>query len=158
MASVPLPSELEARAPDHNRYGLLDMAAEEAFDTLTRLAAQLAGTPMAFISIHDGERQRSKSCVGFKRRQNLDEPWPVMYDFAGRRSIVCPDAQLDARFAGLPCVVGAPHIRSYTALALVTPRGTVVGALAVLDSAARTLSAELTEALSVLARQVVTQF
>jgi signal transduction histidine kinase len=158
MASVPLPSEIEARAPDHQRYGVLDMAPEEAFDTLTRLAAQLAGTPMAFISVHDGERQRLKSCVGFKRGQNLDEPWPVMYDFSGRRSIVCRDAQLDPRFAGLPCVVGAPHIRSYTALALVTPRGTVVGALAVLDSGARTLSAEQTEALSVLARQVVTQF
>jgi signal transduction histidine kinase len=134
------------------------MAAEEAFDALTRLARQLADTSMAFISIHDGERQRFKSRVGFKHGQNLDEPWPVLYEFAGRRSIVCADLQLDARFAGLPCVVGVPHIRFYQAMALATPRGTVVGALAVMDTVARTLGAEQTEALSVLARQVIVQF
>lgn len=158
MASVPLASEIETRAPDHQRYAFLDMAAEESFDSLTRLAAQLASTPMAFISIHDGERQRFKSSVGFRRGQNLDEPWPVMSEFSGRRNIVCSDTQLDARFAGLPCVVGMPQIRFYTAVALVTPRGTVVGALAVLDVGARTLSAEQLEALAVLARQVVAQF
>jgi signal transduction histidine kinase len=158
MSSVPLPSESEEQAPDHQRYALLDMCAEEPFDALTRLARQLADTPMAFISIHDGERQRFKSRVGFKQGQNLDEPWPVLYEFAGRRSIVCADLQLDARFAGLPCVVGVPQLRFYHAIALATPRGTVVGALAVMDAVARTLSAEQAEALSVLARQVVVQF
>src|ERR1700678_107147 len=51
MSSVPLPSESEEQAPDHQRYALLDMSAEEPFDALTRLARQLADTPMAFISI-----------------------------------------------------------------------------------------------------------
>lgn len=158
MASVALSSEAEARTPDHQRYAQLDMSAEESYDDLTRLAGQLADTPMAFISIHDGERQRFKSRVGFSQGQNLDEPWPVLYEFAGRHSIVCANLELDARFAGLPCVVGSPRLRFYHAIALATPRGTVVGALAVMDAVARTLSAEQIEALAALARQVVAQF
>jgi signal transduction histidine kinase len=158
MESVPLPSESEPPAPDQHRYALLEMAGEESFDALAHLAAQLAKTPMAFISVHDGERQRFKAAVGFRRGENLDEPWPVMSEFSGRRTIVCADTQLDARFAGLPCVVSSPQVRYYMAIALLTPRGTVVGALAVLDTASRTLSAEQIDALSVIAMQVVAQF
>jgi signal transduction histidine kinase len=158
MASVPQTSQKVAQTPDYQRYASLDMSAEEPIDALTRLASQIAAAPMAFISVHDGERQRFKSRVGFRRGQNLDEPWPVLYEFSGRRSIVSADLQLDARFAGLPCVVGVPHVRFYHATALVTPRGTVVGALAVMDAAARTMSDEQTEALSALARQVIVQF
>ena len=48
---------------------LLDSPAEEAFDRLTRLAAQTIQVPIALVSLVDEERQFFKSCVG------LAEPW-----------------------------------------------------------------------------------
>jgi signal transduction histidine kinase len=80
-----------------------------------------------------------------------------MVDFAARRTILCTDTQLDGRFAGLPWVVGTPGIRFYAAVALVTPQDSVVGALAVMDHIARDLSSEQSDALALLAEQIVAQ-
>ena len=46
-----------------------------------------------------------------------------------------PDAQLDARFADNPYVVGEPNVRFYAGLPLATEEGLVVGTLCVFDRA-----------------------
>ena len=43
---------------------LLDTPPEDAFDDLTRLAAQICGVPIAAVSLIDEERQWFKSIVG----------------------------------------------------------------------------------------------
>ena len=49
--------------------GLMDAAAEAAFDRFTKLAARWLGVPTALISLVDDHRQFFKSAVG------LGEPW-----------------------------------------------------------------------------------
>ena len=64
----------------------------------------------------------------------------------------------DARFDGNPIVKGEPHLRFYAGARLNTPEGLPLGALCVLDTAARqNLTEEQTFALTALAGQVMAQ-
>jgi signal transduction histidine kinase len=142
---------------DLRRYQVLDSDPEEAFDGLTRLARQLAETPFALVSLTDDSRQWFKSRVGVTL-QEIPRDWaPCAHVVFERRSIVCNDMQLDARFADNPLVTGPPHVRFYAGMALVTPQGAILGTLAVMDTRPRELSPAQAEVLTLLARQVVDQ-
>ena len=54
----------EARLAAVRGTGLLDSAAEPAFDRLTRLAVRLLGAPAAFFSMVDATRDFYKSACG----------------------------------------------------------------------------------------------
>ncbi len=58
-----------ARIAALRRTALLDSPPEEAFDRLTRLAHTALHTPMALVTLVDGDRQFFKSSIG------LPEPW-----------------------------------------------------------------------------------
>jgi GAF domain-containing protein len=69
-----------------------------------------------------------------------------------------PDLLEDPRFALNPLVVGEPYLRFYAGAVLETPDGMPLGALCVLDHAPRTLTKEQATTLTMLARQVMSQF
>ena len=48
--------------------GILDTPPEEGFDALTRLAAKVCGTPVAVVSLIDGDRLWFKSVYGIGTR------------------------------------------------------------------------------------------
>jgi signal transduction histidine kinase len=81
-----------------NSTGLLDSLPEEAFDRLTKLAAQVMEAPVALVTILDQHRQFFKSSHG------LDQPWcemrqtPLTHSFC--QYVVCSGEPLvlkDAR-------------------------------------------------------------
>src|SRR4029453_8749717 len=69
MHTAPLPPNEAERLAALQRYAILDTAPEEAFDDLVRLAAQVCGTPIALVSLVDGNRQWFKSKLGLEALQ-----------------------------------------------------------------------------------------
>ena len=59
--SHPIPKNEAQRLNTLRGFGLLDTHPEDRFDNLTRLAALICHTPIAFISLVDEHRQWFKS-------------------------------------------------------------------------------------------------
>ncbi|MCL5098208.1 MAG: PAS domain-containing protein [Candidatus Omnitrophica bacterium] len=146
-----------ARLAALRSYEILDTPPEDAFDDLTRLAAQVCGTPIAAIGFLDESRQWLKSKVG----QEITET-PREFSFCEhvvRRGelMVVEDVSADAQFAGNPMVLGDPHIRFYAGTPLIDHEGFGLGVFCVIDRVPRQLAPEQAETLRILSRQVMIQ-
>ncbi len=158
MSNMPVPTTLHSeRRAALQRMDVLDTPEERAYDDITRMAADIFGTPMALISLLPGDRQWFKSRVGIRQHE-----MPSEYAFCEHavRSpddiLMVPDARKDARFSANPLVTGYPNIRFYAGAPLVTSGGHAVGTLCVLDTAPRDIDGAQLEQLRFLAQQVVT--
>ncbi len=153
-----VPADEAERLAELRALDILDTEADEAFDSLTRLAAYIAGTPIALVSLIDAERQWFKSRVGLEARETSRD-----ISFCGHaildpdRLFVVPDTMQDARFRENPLVVNDPGIRFYAGAPLKTGAGSAIGTLCVIDRVPRNLSNEQCEALSTLSLTVVAQ-
>ncbi len=139
------------------RLALLDTPNEPAFDDLTQLAATALDTPIALVSLIDGERQWFKSRVGLTVRETARELAFCAHAIESDDVLEVPDASADARFATNPLVTGTPHIRFYAGAPLKTIDGYRVGTLCVIDQVPRRLSQGQRDLLAGLARQVMRQ-
>ena len=146
-----------ARLEELARYGILDTPREPVFDDLTRLAAQICGTPIALISVVDRQRHWFKSIIGVDLtempRRNTFCDHTIWHDDL----LVVPDAALDPRFAACSVVQEEPHVRFYAGVPLRTPSGHALGTFCVLDRRPRRLDSRQREALCALTRQVLAQ-
>jgi diguanylate cyclase (GGDEF)-like protein/PAS domain S-box-containing protein len=155
--TAPLPDHETARLQVLHQYCVLDTPAEVEFDNLTRLAARLCGTPIAVISLVDQTRQWFKSKVGIEVSETPREVSFCAHAILQSELLIVPNAQLDPRFAANPLVMADPNIRFYAGAPLITAEGFGLGTLCVIDHVPRGLTSEQTEALQILAQQVVTQ-
>ena len=151
------PTPDEARRLEILRqYAVLDSQPEQALDDLTALAAHICGAPIAMISLVDENRQWYKSKVGVETKETTRDISFCGHAVQQRELFIVPDATQDERFADNPMVTGQPGIRFYAGAPLVSPEGTALGALCVIDRVARSLTEAQRQALKVLARQVMT--
>ena len=151
-------AELEqARLEKLKQYAILDTPPDRAFDSLTEMAALLLNTPMALVSLVDGQRVWFKSRVGVDATEFKREGSACNYTLEQDDVFEVPDAQTDARFAETPLVAGAPHVRFYAGVPLIVGGGERLGTLCVLDKTPRTLTAHQRQLLKNLAAQIVTQ-
>lgn len=139
------------------QYEVLDTVPEEVFDDLTELAARICEAPIALISLTDEKRQWFKSRVGLSAPEVSRDQSFCAYAITQPDLFVVPDASRDARFAQNPFVVGEPKIRFYAGAPLVTPDGCALGTLCVIDRVPRQLRPDQQQALTILARHVVSQ-
>lgn len=134
---------------------VLDSSPERDYDEITRLVASSLGVPIAMVNLLDEERDWFKSCVGLPLQES-----PAATSFCeaifetAHDVILIQDTLLDARFSAHPLVVGAPHIRFYTAARLVVA-GQTVGTLCAYDLKPRAVSTAQVEHLQTLASAVV---
>jgi GAF domain-containing protein len=145
-----------ARQAEVDAYAIVDTLEEQAYDDLTRLAAETCGVPIALITILDHDRNWFKSRVGLQATQAPRESafCEHLLRLPGDLLVV-NDALADARFSGNPQVVGEPHIRFYVGAPLVSASGHTLGALCAIDTQPRELNAEQIETLQFLATQVM---
>ncbi|HWP43658.1 MAG TPA: GAF domain-containing protein, partial [Blastocatellia bacterium] len=132
--------------------GLLQSLEGEArllLESLARMGADACSTPMAFISLIEGDSAYYGSAVGFTTDGAGDSPcpWPILSsDF-----FAVPDTALDPRLKDTAIVTSGPGIRFYAGAALISAGGKTLGAVCVLDLKPRVLSPSQVERLRTIA-------
>lgn len=131
----------------------LDKNAEQSFDDITRIAANICETPISLITLIDEKIQWTKSRYGLSllatERDNsfcshtIKTPDQIM---------IVENALEDGRFRSNPLVSKDPKMRFYAGMSLVTRTGYPIGALCVIDSEPRKLNPEQSNALAALSR------
>lgn len=118
---------------------LLDSAAEERFDRLTRLVKQCLNTKIALISLVDENRQWFKSKQGISACETKRDISFCGHAILGEGIFEVPDTHNDHRFSNNPLVTGPQNIRFYAGAPLFIDN-TPIGTLCIIDSEPRTLT------------------
>lgn len=144
-----------ARLDALHRLELLDTPPSEAFDRITRMAAQLFNLPIAAVSLTDSDRQWFKSKVGVEHDAipRMRAPCATVADTAG--VLVVPDLLEDDHFRDSGLAEGG--IRFYAGAPLNTSEGYCLGAMCVLGTEPRQVTAAESQALQDLATMVMAQ-
>ncbi len=156
-----MPLSLDAQEQERARQLELDGRgfdefAETAYDDITRLAADVCGTPIALISVVDGERQWFKSRIGLDATETSREFSFCVHAICNPLEVmVVEDTTEDPRFAANPFVTGEPYIRFYAGAPLLTSSGHALGTICVIDNQPRSITREQMNQLQFLAQQVV---
>lgn len=139
--AVPSLQSEAARLARLRLLSVMDTESEPIFESLARLASAICGTPIALVSLIDGERQWFKANIGLAGMPQTDKNIAFCaHAIQGVGLMEVGDARQDARFVDNPLVASAPHIRFYAGVPLVMPQGERVGTLCVLDRHARALT------------------
>ena len=134
----------------------LSTDSEGRFNELVELAAFVAHTPMAGLTIIEEQAAWFKSSLGFSAEpvDRLSVPCNQAVELA--RPLVVADITADERFAASPAVKDL-GMRFYAGFPLLVDDGIAVGTLCVLDRRPRTLLSDELQALRVIAGQAATQ-
>ena len=149
------PHEVERQAI-LERCGVLDTPPEPDFDGITSLAADICQTPIALVSLIDGQRQWFKSHHGLDATETPRDLAFCAHAILDRHQpLVVPDALADPRFADNPLVIGGPRVAFYVGFPLLLGTDQLpVGTLCVIDHQAKAISPQQLAHLRILARQV----
>ncbi|KQQ87185.1 EAL domain-containing protein [Massilia sp. Leaf139] len=150
------PAQLEAARLDALRkLDLLDTPPNEAFDRIVRMAAQLFGLPIAAVSLTDVDRQWFKSRVGVDHCAIPREKAPCAHVADTCSMLVIPDLLEEPFYRDSN--LAATGVRFYAGAPLMTRDGFCLGAMCVLGTAPREISASERTGLADLAAMVMAQ-
>ncbi len=138
-----------------NQLDILDSAPEALFDSVTRMAAQICGTPISLISLVDEERQWFKSTYGLEGvSETARDISFCAHAIAQGGLFEINDATQDPRFVDNELVTGSLGIRFYAGAPITLRDGTRPGTLCVIDRQAHQLSDSQRHTLQCLAQIV----
>ena len=147
------PDEAERLAELHS-MGVLDSGPNPDLDALVDMAALVAGSRIALITLVDDDEQVFKAAYGL---DGTGTPRDVSFCghaiASGPDPMIINDSRGDPRFADNPLVTGDPHVVFYAGIPLVTGAGHAIGTLCVIDDTPRDLEPRQLEALERLATQ-----
>ena len=137
-------------------YQVLDTGDEAIFDAFVDLAAELADTPIALVSLIDEKRQWFKAKRGLTIRETPRDQAFCAYALDDRiTTLEVEDASADDRFSANPLVTGDPGIRFYAGFPLIAPNGQRLGTICVIDRKPRRLTDGQRDALTALSHAVM---
>ncbi len=142
-----------------HKTGLLDTAAEDRFDRLTRLATQLLGVSTVVVSLVEAKRQFFKSAASASGG--------ITHGWTSLDASFCPDVVA----AGKALVVGDTRaegtresvrangaaVRAYAGVPLTTDEGHVIGALCAMDEKPREWTERDLDVLDALGAAVISE-
>ena len=134
---------------------VLDSPFETIFDTITRMACDVCGTPIALIALMDENRHWFKSNIGLE--QMTETPRDISFcthTIENDELLEVPDVTQDERFWDNPLVTGYPEIRFYCGVPIKLPMGENVGSLCIIDTKPNYLNATQRKTLEGLAKIV----
>lgn len=137
-------------------YEILDTPPEKEFDDIAQLAAQVCGVSFVLINFLGEECCFIKSQFGIA----LSE-YPYKDSFCAHtlknsnRVFEVEDTRKEERFKSNPLVTGEYKVKFYAGAPLVSPEGHTLGTLCVMDQKPGKLTKAQTDAMKVLANQVV---
>ncbi len=134
--------------------GIMDSDDEADFDEIAAYASEICGTPVALITLVDGERQWAKAAHGTDQRHYTLTESICAHGFDGTDFLEIEDTLLDERTRNNPLVRGETNLRYYGGAVLKLGDTTPIGALCVLDTQPRKLPESSKRLLRILARQV----
>jgi signal transduction histidine kinase len=155
MLKAPIPYDESVRLQCLYEYEILDTPEEEGFNEIVKLASKACDVPISTITLIDTTRQWFKARIGLDSTESSRDTSFCGHAILNGAIFMVPDAMKDERFQDNPLVSGAPDIRFYAGVPLVSPLGGRLGTLCVIDRIPRTLDAEQQEVLIVLGKQVV---
>ncbi len=160
MIAASLHPQEDERLRALHRLNVLDTPAERQFDDLVALAATIAETKIALISLVDSNRQWFKAKYGLDADETSRDVAFCAHAILDVDSpLLVEDSHLDSRFADNPLVCNVPHVRFYLGIPLRDPQtGLPLGTLCVIDDEPRKFDLAKLPALTALARQVEALF
>lgn len=160
MQKPEIPDNEHLRFEALDAYKILDTLPEDEYDALTKIAAQICGTPIALVTLVDHNRQWFKSHHGLNATET-----PRDFAFCAHaintpdELFIIPDATKDERFHDNPLTINDPNVVFYAGAPLNTKDGYSLGTLCVIDTKPREgLTENQQESLKALANQVISQF
>ncbi|MBC7514744.1 MAG: diguanylate cyclase [Herminiimonas sp.] len=152
------PSPELTRPADVGTDTIFEAIADADFNGIALLAATLCDAPIGLAGLCDGERHWYPGQSGWPTpggEQHLRMFEQVLDDAA---LLEVADVRLDVRFHDNSLVTGAPYLRFFAAVPLLTAVGQKLGSLYVIDTVSRILSERQKAALTTLAHQTTLQF
>jgi EAL domain-containing protein (putative c-di-GMP-specific phosphodiesterase class I)/GGDEF domain-containing protein len=137
------------------KLNLLDTPPSEAFDRITRMAAQLFQLPVAAVSFTDSDRQWFKSRVGIEHWSIPRMKAPCAQVADRERMLVVTDLLADEYYRDSQ--LAASGVRFYAGAPLMTNDGYCLGTLCVLGAEPRQVSEAERAALQDMAAMVMAQ-
>ena len=138
-----------------DRYGVMHTFDEPEFDELVELACDLTGAPMATVSLLAQDEEWFKARFGMKMASV-----PRSHSFAAltmatpHQPLLVSDVALHPSMATNPFVTGAPGIRAYVGIPILTIDDQFLGAFEVLDTEPRDWSESEVRRLTILTHMV----
>ena len=150
-----LPGEAESeRLLAVDQTGLVDTAAEERFDRITRQAQERFGVSSASVALITDRRQFLKSVTG-PLRQNTPRDVALCNETIRRAGpLIINDTLADPRFENNPLVTGEPYIRFYAGYPIFGTKGWAIGTFCIIDQNPRDFSVDDQHELQALAAAV----